>query len=182
MPDRDVEVEVKARVDDLGRIRQSLEDRGAQRLGSARQADTYFDHPERSFADTDEALRVREIDGDATLTYKGPKLDETTKTREEIDLGVADREDARSILEALDFTPSGTVVKERESYQLGALTVTLDRVEGLGGFVEIEQVVQDDVDEARQAILDLADELGLEDRERRSYLELLIEGQGDGAA
>ena len=51
----------------------------------AEQVDTYFSHPARDFAATDEALRIRSIDQENFVTYKGPKLDATTKTRREID-------------------------------------------------------------------------------------------------
>lgn len=177
-----VEVEVKAAVETLEEVRQRLQARGARREGSRRETDTYFHHPKRSFARTDEALRIRESDGHASVTYKGPKMDSSTKTREEVDLGVQDAEKAATILEALGFEPAGRVVKQREIYTLDPFTVTLDQVEGLGPFVEIERVVQDDVDQAREGVLELADDLGLGDRERRSYLELLLEKEGEGAA
>jgi adenylate cyclase class 2 len=174
-----MEVEVKAPVDDLALVREALADRGAELVDEREQTDTYFDHPVRSFADTDEALRVRRTDDDVELTYKGPKVDETTKTRAEIDLAVGDEAQARRMLVSLGFEASGRVVKHRRTFHLDDLAVMLDRVEGLGSFVEIETVVEGDVDEARQAVLGLADELGLEERERRSYLELLLEKEGE---
>jgi adenylate cyclase class 2 len=177
-----VEVEIKARVDDLEAVRQRLADRGAEPIDARREEDVYFDHPERSFADTDEALRVRETDEDVHLTYKGPKVDETTKTREEITLDVDDAEAAQRMLTALGFEAAGRVAKRRRTYALADLTVTLDRVDGLGPFVEIETIVEDDVDEAREQVLALADELGLADQERRSYLELLLEESGEAGA
>lgn len=173
--DGSVEVEVKARVDDLDSVREALVELGATPAGEGHQSDTYFDHPSRSFADTDEALRVRETDEGVELTYKGPKIDEATKTRDELNLGVDDAQGARRLLESLGFQPAGRVAKDRELLELDGLTLALDRVEGLGAFVEIEQVVEEDVDAAREEVLALADELGLDDRERRSYLELLLE-------
>jgi adenylate cyclase class 2 len=173
-----MEVEVKARVEDLDEIRHRLRERGASLTDQRRETDRYLDHPDRAFADTDEALRVRDTEDATELTYKGPKVDETTKTREEIDLRVADPDQAHALLTSLGFEPAGRVVKQRETYRLDDVTITLDRVEGLGPFVEIEIVVDGDVDEAREAVLALADELGLDDRERRSYLELLLDQEG----
>lgn len=170
-----VEVEIKASVDDLDRVRDELATQGAERVGQRTETDVYFDHPQRSFADTDEALRVRRAGETIRLTYKGPKLDEQTKTREELDLAVGDEDTARRVLTSLGFEPSGRVVKDRETFELDDLTVVLDRVEGLGSFVEIETLVEGSVEHGREQVLALADELGLEEQERRSYLELLLE-------
>lgn len=175
-----MEVEVKAPVADRDELRSRLRARGAELCEEREEADVYYDHPQRSFADTDEALRIRETGTGTQVTYKGPRVDETTKTREEIDLAVAGAEQARALLLALGFEPAGRVVKHREVYRLDELTVTLDRVEGLGDFVEIETVVQEGVDEAREAVLALAEELGLTETERRSYLELLLEEGEEG--
>lgn len=178
-----MEVEVKARVEDLDEVRARLRELGADLVDQRREADVYFDHPERSFAETDEALRVRRQGSQTRLTYKGPRVDETTKTRKEIELAVADDERICSLLAALGFQASGEVAKQRETHRLRGMTVTLDQVDGLGSFVEVETVVQEDVDEAREAVLGLVEELGLTETERRSYLELLIEetarGPGD---
>jgi adenylate cyclase class 2 len=52
------EVELKVRAAHEP-VREALAAREATRLGTVRQADTYYDAPHRSFADTDEALRLR---------------------------------------------------------------------------------------------------------------------------
>ncbi len=52
------------------------------------QIDRYFAHPSRDFAATDEALRIRTSGECSWLTYKGPKIDSTTKTRREIDISL----------------------------------------------------------------------------------------------
>lgn len=172
-----MEVEVKARVADLDRVRQRLLDRDAEHVDQRHEEDVYLAHPQRDFAQTDEALRVRRTDEAVELTYKGPKVDDATKTREEIDLPVADAGKAEDLLASLGFEPAGRVAKDREVYATQGMTVTLDRVHGLGCFVEVETVVDGEVDEAREQVLALADELGLDERERKSYLELILEGE-----
>lgn len=64
------EVEVKVPADH-GAVRDALAAAGAERREVVAQADTYFDAPDRDFAETDEALRVRR---DATAT---PAFDRT---------------------------------------------------------------------------------------------------------
>ena len=74
------EVEQKFRTSKLSSLRNRLASAGATASGEIEQADTYYSHPQRDFAATDEALRLRRV-GDANyFTYKGPKLDATTKT------------------------------------------------------------------------------------------------------
>lgn len=176
-----VEVEVKARVDDLEDARQRLFKEGARQVTEIRQVDHYFDHPCRSFKETDEALRVREEAGDIVLTYKGPKLDEETKTRHENELDIGSADAAVDLLESLGFTPAPLVEKNREVYELDDVTVCLDLVQNVGTFVELEQVTEpEDVDEARDRLIRMAEDLDLTDLERRSYLELLIEEEPAG--
>ena len=76
-----------------------------------RRSDRYFAHPSRDFARTDEALRLRRIGEFNFITYKGPKLDATTKTRREIEIGLADGQqaatDAAELLAAIGFHHGG---------------------------------------------------------------------------
>lgn len=175
------EVELKVRADH-GRVRERLETLAAEHLVSLRQADTYYDAPHRDFAATDEAVRVREEtrDGDSEtrITYKGPKIEAGSKTREELETTVGDGETARELFESLGFEPVATVRKDREYFTVSGFTVTLDTVEDVGEFVEVETDVEtaDEVEPAREAAVELLADLGLDrdDQLRISYLELLL--------
>lgn len=170
-----IEVEVKAPAGP-GTVR-AVEERGRRR-GVEEQEDVYFRHPCRDLAEADEALRVRRTDAGASLTYKGPRRGGETKTREEVEVAVDGAESARAVLEALGFEPLPPVRKTRTRYEVGDWTVCLDEVEGLGSFVELDQVVEPaaDVDALEAEALDLLDELEAGDPEPRSYLELLLAG------
>ncbi len=178
------EVEIKLPVDH-DRVRDQLKDAGADSVGTVFQTDTYYNAPHRSFADTDEALRLREhkpVDGqsETLLTYKGPLIDADSKTREEFETGIEDRETMEGILDGLGFTPAATVTKQRERYRLDASVVTLDTVEGLGEFLEIETEQEDDsIEAAREAVKAQLRALGLDPDEqiRTSYLGLLLTQQ-----
>lgn len=174
----EVEVKVAAPLD---RVRERLHEAGAEARGAVTELDTYYEHPTRSFADTDEALRIRRTDGDATLTYKGPRVDDATKTRREIETLVADPEAVGAVLEALGFEPAAEVRKERERYALEGYTVALDEVEDLGEYVEVEAVGEaDEVDTLRAGAVSVLERLGLEAANgvRDSYLELLDDAPG----
>ena len=141
----------------------------------------------RDFARTNEAFRIRRIGDENRLTYKGPRLSGPTKTREEIEIPVAPGTDQfrhlLRLLENLGFRPVATVRKRRESYHLTfqehELEIVLDTAEGLGSFAEIETIAsgQADLPAAQQAVMALAELLGLTQVEPRSYLGMILESQ-----
>lgn len=176
------EVEAKGRVADLGEARRRAAALGGQRLGREEQRDTYYAHPQRDFAATDEALRVREAWGAAELTYKGPKLDARTKTREELTVKVEPPEAAGLILQRLGFRPVATVAKWRETWKVRKMEVALDEVDGLGAFVEVEAHAEraEEVPALREQVLGLLQELGAGESLRTSYLEMLLGARPKG--
>lgn len=134
-----VEREVKARVDcgALAHLEHRLRARGFELEARRVERDTYYQHPCRDMLAGDEALRLRLSGGSARLTYKGPR-GRGGGVKERLELEAEVRGDIAGILEMLGFKPAVTVVKERVYYRGRGHTVTLDRVEGLGCFVEVE--------------------------------------------
>jgi adenylate cyclase class 2 len=176
-----IEVEQKFRVHDVAALERRLRAMGAEHRETAEQADRYFAHPSRDFAQTDEALRLRRIGQVNFITYKGPKLDATTKTRRELEVGLANGPEAELLL-AIGFTLVAEVCKRRRDYNVTRqgqpIGVSVDEVAELGSFVELEIITSpDDIDRARQSLAGLASELELRNGERRSYLELLLEAR-----
>ncbi len=170
-----LEIEIKARAEDLEELREKIVKLGAEFVKKQRQVDTYFNHPGRDFAKTDEALRIRKVDDDLFLTYKGPKLDRLTKTREEFEVKVAD-ETAKIILKKLGFREVAKVTKSRDYYRLSDFEIMLDTIEGLGYFIEVEKRA----DEYRpEELVEFLESLGIKKDaiERRSYLELVLEAK-----
>lgn len=172
-----LEVEAKARVRDYEKIEEAIIGLGGSFDREEIQVDTYFGHPLRDFKESDEALRIRTVNSsDFFVTYKGPKVDDLTKTREEIEVGVGDFIKIRGIFEKLGFFEVFTVEKNRRYFVLDDSLIMLDRVVDLGDFVEVELEKEEyDPDE----VLDVLRSLGIEDEdfERRSYLGLLLEKQ-----
>jgi adenylate cyclase class 2 len=182
---RPLEVEAKARAEDLNAVETTLVAMGAVLDAHKLERDEYFAHPARDFAATDEALRLRVTSAEdgggwsrAELTYKGAKVDQSTKTRpeENIDIQVDQVEGVRWVLEQLGFTPVARLVKHRREFVVEGLTVCLDDVEGVGRFVEVE-VLSSDVEVARGRVLALFHRLGLKPDVRASYLEMHLAGQ-----
>jgi len=164
-----LELEMKAKIDKYtkGRIDQIL--RKAELLEEKVEEDTYFSSPIRDFKETDEALRKRYSGGNTILTYKGPKLDKISKSREEIEAFVSG--DIEQILQKLGYKKILNVRKKRKVYLYKDYTVSIDDVENLGEYIEIELKSENLQDIKR--IENLFEVLFLES-ERRSYLELLL--------
>ncbi len=177
------EVEQKFPVEDLAAVEARLREKGAKIGPVIVEVDRYFNHPARDFAQTDEAVRVRRKGQQHFVTYKGPKIDTTTKTRREIELPLAGGEGTVEAwsewLTALGFIVVGEVRKQRRRTHIEhdgrAVEMTLDEVDGLGEFVELELITDaEGLDAARACIASLAESLGLSQSERRSYLTLLL--------
>ena len=177
-----IEVEVKAKIDSFDEMRERLDEIGAIKTKTERQEDRYFNSPVKDFAQTDEALRIRETISDEKhnlfITYKGPKIDAKSKTREEVEMGIEDADKAASIFENLGFNEVRTVIKDREYYEYENFEISLDDVHGLNPYMEIEISLDDNADysDAQRSIFELFEKLGITDGfERTSYLELLEE-------
>lgn len=178
------EVEQKHRVSDVRAFEERLAERGVEIGPAVSQADRYFAHPSRDFAQTDEALRIRTEGGKSFVTYKGPKIDTTTKTRQELELpldaGDSDGLRFAELLQSLGFKPVMVVHKRRRSFEIDSadskIDGAFDEVDGLGAYVELELIADESgVEEAKQVISALAAELRLGPTERRSYLEMMLE-------
>jgi len=177
-----LEVELKFRCEDTCRLEAELSRLGARRADQVRQVDQYFNHPQRDFAQTDEAVRIRDTNGQASLTYKGPLVDRESKTRREIELDLAGDQACEKLGEwllAVGFRPVLKVEKTRQAWTLSRggrdVEIAIDLVTGLGQFVELETVAAEaDLAPARQLLQDLAAELGLSHSERRGYLTMLL--------
>ena len=176
------EIELKVRADH-GPVRERLGELGADPLDTVTQVDTYYDHPDRNFARTDEALRIRreepaDDDPVTRLTYKGPLVESASKTREEIETRVGDGDAMDAALRGLGFDPVPPVRKERERFRLEEYTVTLDTVAGAGTFVEVEREgSEDEIEAVREGARAVLRDLGLDptDHVRTSYLELVVD-------
>lgn len=177
------EVEQKFAIADAAAVIDKLRRLGARAGEMMVQVDQYFNHPSRDFAQTDEALRLRQIGEANFITYKGPKLDATTKTRKELELpllaGASTAASFAELLTALGFRHVAEVRKQRQAMHLAwqgrDVEIAIDQVESLGTYLEIEIAASEaDLEAARSSLQSLAAELQLAASERRSYLELLL--------
>lgn len=179
-----LEIEQKFANVDFAAIEKRLIEWQARRGEGRPEADHYFNAPDRDFARTDEAFRLRRVGSANFLTYKGPKHPGAVKVRTELEIPICDGDEAAEqfmrLLAHLGYRQVAVVRKQRRSYHLESggfnLVVCLDDVEKLGRFAEVEIVAADEqVDAARSVLADTAAALGLTNVERRSYLNLLLQ-------
>jgi homotetrameric cytidine deaminase len=170
-------VELKARDPDPERSLERCVALGAEDRGELRQRDTYF-------AARRGRLKLREQEPGAAelIAYERPDAAEARESRYRI----APVREPQALREALDAA-LGTVVvvdKRRRLFLWEGVRIHLDRVEGLGAFVELEGVAADGSDLAREAdqVGRLRAELDIGDAalEAASYSDLL-RGVGVGA-
>jgi adenylate cyclase class 2 len=182
-----IEIEQKYRRPDGDHLETRLAGLGGRFISAESEADHYFNAPDRDFATTGEAFRLRRIDDLNVLTYKGPKQARSTvKVRTEIELDMTSGPDGAArvfaMLAGLGYREVAIVRKRRTSYQLPrdgfVLKVCLDDCETVGRFVELEILADDSTqDRAVAAIQSLAAELELTEPESRSYLRMVLERQ-----
>lgn len=180
------EVELKARVDGREEVAKRILALGGRFVREAAQEDTYFKHPSYDLRSRDEALRLRREGKKSALTFKGRRFGSGAKMREEVEVEVGDFDSMATILKRAGFEESLVIKKNRRVYSLEGAEISLDSVEGLGDFVEIELILSDEdmeglkrgagaKDGLRGTIHGIAEKLQIP-KERltaESYLELL---------
>jgi adenylate cyclase class 2 len=171
-----LEVELKVRVPSLEAVRKRLREKGAEYTGRIHENDIYYNAPHRDFSVTDEAVRVRYTNNHAVVTYKGPKIRKSgLKAREELNTAVESGEVFEQMLDRLGFTRTTEVNKWRENYRFSDAAISLDEVDELGTFVEIEIIAADENSPADVLIERIAKEIGVSGEPiLASYLELLL--------
>lgn len=147
-------IELKARCEDLGRLRERCESLGAEGQEPERQVDTYFSVSHGYF-------KLREsLGAGAELIYYA--RDDVAGAREShYDLYQADDPEGLKVMLTRALGVSVVVAKRRETFVIGNILIHLDKVQGLGSFVELQgtvdepgelPLVADEVQDVQQAL------------------------------
>ncbi|MDH5807221.1 MAG: class IV adenylate cyclase [Candidatus Methanomethylicaceae archaeon] len=157
------EIEVKAKIEED--LSEKILKIGGKFLSEKNQEDIYFEHPCKSFLESDEALRLRIENNKNILTFKGKREGRDLKIREELEIEVNDSKTLINILERLGFKKAYVIRKKRKEFLLNKTIICLDNVENLGFFIELE---------GGPEIIEIAKKLGLKNLTTDSYLEMII--------
>ncbi len=148
---------------------------GAEYVGTLTQDDTYFRVPRGR-------LKLRVEDGDASLVYYLRPDERRPKVSRVLVARVLDPDAVREILAAV-LGVGVRVRKVRRVYMWEGVRVHLDRVEGLGTFLEFELVTDErGVEEGRERLRRLMEVLGIGDNDliAHSYSDLIAQGPSGG--
>ena len=153
---------------------------------SSYQKDTYFVPPHRDFLKQipiSEWLRIREDDHGININYKHwhNKDDSEAISCDELETGLEDAGTLRRILERLDFKEIIVVEKQRNNWNHKDVIVSVDRVTGLGDFIEVEfDGVSESIEEVKEHLLGVLRELEAEigEQNHKGYPHLVLEKKG----
>jgi predicted adenylyl cyclase CyaB len=172
-------IEIKARIDSIDAVL-------PRALAVADHPAQIIDQDDTFFAAAHGRLKLRVLgDGHSELIhYHRPDVGEA-KASDYVRVPVADPQGLRQALQRAwgPVGPTGRVRKRRWLLMAGRTRIHLDRVEGLGDFMELEVVMQEGEDDlvGMQQAQDLMKALGLEaaPRIRGAYRDLLAELSGE---
>ncbi len=183
-----IEVEIKAWLDDPAAIEQKLKDR-AEFETELEYRDTYF-----TYAFTKGMIghrfRLREGPGAALVTSKEKTIQSKVEINLESEFEVSSPEAFRVFVQRFGFRVMIEKVKRLRRYRLrpsgeGGLDVAIELVEilGLGRFIEVEILLDnaDGIGEAREMVRQVLEDLGIpEDRiEPQPYTHMLHQKQSE---
>lgn len=181
-----IEVEIKVGVDNPKKIRQKVANLG-KLIKSIKQIDEYYIPTQRDFfahrPSPIEWLRIRTNPDKVIFEYDksiNKQADGKQDYAEEYETEISNPVELRKILEFLDFKKIVTVEKQREYWMCGNLEIALDKIEGLGSFIEVEATGDfKSAKEAEQECVKFLEKIGIENVEKnrinKGYPILILE-------
>lgn len=139
-----VEIEIKVKVSDFNEIKKILKSKRANFVKKVHQVDEFYVPIHRDFfakKEPTEWLRIRKNGDKSRFEYDRSKDIGTPKeVVHEYEIEISNAKTLRQILVFLDFKSRYTIDKVREYRRLGDYEFCLDKVKGLGNFLEVELV------------------------------------------
>jgi len=138
----DVEIEIQVKVKNSKDLITFLQE-NAKFISKKRQIDEYFIPKHRNFIaprPVKEWLRLRSSNGKFSITYKNWHHDKDGKSHycDEYETKIESLKQLRKILIVLNFKSLVVVDKQRNIWLYKNYEISLDKIKGLGNFVEIE--------------------------------------------
>jgi adenylate cyclase class 2 len=167
-----IEIEIKIRVEDIKHLQKKIQTKEAV-LEKNRylEENTLYDFPSALLYKKQHAIRLRKINKQYFLTFKGaPQKSRKFKMREEFETAVRNGKQMRKILKSLGLKPSFEYRKFRTVFKKKKLKICLDELE-IGNFLELEG--------ERNDIVKFASDLGFSKKDfiKHDYIQL-IKDQG----
>ena len=162
------EIEVKAKAKDFGALIDKLQSLGCKISDPINQKDYIYGKPGISLLEWAPGrilLRIRDQDGKYIFTYKHSLNTELDKVEREVE--VSDPKQMEDIINFLDFQKIIEVHKIRRKVKYQDYEICLDKVKGLGDFVEVEKMsVDGDGEKIQQELWNFLKSLGVAEEDR----------------
>ena len=133
------------------------------------QKDIYYTPHHKNFLKAkpvSEWLRIRNTSSEKTITYKNWNNNGTNNkiSCKEIEIGIDDYDGMLELLNALDFNQIIIVEKNRNSWEYNGIIISIDSINNLGDFLELEfkTNLYDNEEYSLKYIKETIKELGLE--------------------
>ncbi|MBU1111798.1 MAG: class IV adenylate cyclase [archaeon] len=163
-----LEIEVKAKVNNLELLKEKLSGLGCIFSNQIKQDDIIFLDKSITFPDIKKrvtVLRIRNSDGKFILTLK--KSEENELACIEKQIVVDDPGQAKELLEHLGYQAVITVNKTRQKCNYKGLNICLDKVDKLGTFIEVEKITDEtDCTKVQDELFEFLMALGVSKEER----------------
>ena len=138
------EVEVKAKVENLDAIKRRFVEMGCEFSEPIQQDDMIFLHTSVEFETIVRGsviMRIRDANGKIMLNLKKQLENEFDNIEREFE--ISDAQEAKEMLECMDYTERVKVSKKRVKTKYKDMTICFDEVEHLGSYIEVEKLMKD---------------------------------------
>jgi adenylate cyclase, class 2 len=162
------EIEVKVKVGDFTHLLGKLSGLGCRFSEPVWQEDKIFTNfPDAEFAKFKPGinfLRIRKSGGKTLFTLKQSLVNELEGIEKEVE--VNDAKELEEMLELMGYHEAVQVTKTRRKTRYKDYEICLDEVEGLGSFVELEKITDEDSEKVQSEMIDFLLDLGVEAKDR----------------
>lgn len=159
------EIEIKIRVNEFEIFRSKLREQGCVFTEPVFQDDMVFVNYEGEYTIFPEGanyLRIRKTKDKAYFTLKrGSEMDSIERETE-----ISDPKQMREALLFIGYKEVVRVQKTRIKTKFEKYEICFDEVEGLGKFVEVEQITAEDSNKVQKEMIEFLSKYGIETRER----------------
>lgn len=175
-----MEVEIKVKINNFEKIKKKLVKLGVEFKKPEIQIDYYYKLAGCKMETQRPGsyiLRIREQNKKGWFTIK--VLTKTTGVWIEEETEIINSKSAKKILELAGFEKVLTKTKERQTGKLGKINICLDKLKGLGNYVEFE-IISNNPEKAKKEIINLIKKLELSEKdiEHRGYAAIIFQKKG----
>jgi len=175
-----MEIEVKAKVDDLEDVKKKLVALGAKFSNQEKQDDSYFKQKGKENEDQVPGsfiVRIREESEKAFLTTKA--MTEESGVWHELETAVSDPKQLREIIVQMGYVHMFDINKIRDKGMLDGVELCLDEIKQLGKYFEAA-IEAETKNGAKQKIMALFQKIGINEIqvEPRGYARIISENNG----